>query len=328
LQPPKLRPGQQALSSRTTSRTQCAILAMVREQCFSRSRRLVRRRNSAMALLVLWLLSAPIALHSREEKKKKDEYGQGFQAQISAPESEVLEAVQAVVNNGIIHGSKEYAKDPYIEGATAVSASPQFGTWNGPGQAFYKVREEALDPIGFYQSNDVGTLAVRYVVVPAKDPAKTILRIDAVFVEDFRRTSHPSDGSVELAEYKDVQGHIDAAEEMKKDTEDALKDRDAERAKLALEQKKEDREATALAVAQSSGTLEQYVQNLRRQAERVIKVPGAQLKAAPYRTAANLKTLHGGTEVVILVTTPYWFGVETEDGQHGWVNHTQLEPLP
>jgi hypothetical protein len=26
--------------------------------------------------------------------------------------------------------------------------------------------------------------------------------------------------------------------------------------------------------------------------------------------------------------TPYWFGVETEDGQHGWLLRAQLEALP
>jgi len=70
------------------------------------------------------------------------------------------------------------------------------------------------------------------------------------------------------------------------------------------------------------------VENLRRQVERIVKAPGAQLKSAPFHSATNLKTLDAGTEVVILVATPYWFGVETEDGQHGWVNHSQLELLP
>ena len=28
---------------------------------------------------------------------------------------------------------------------------------------------------------------------------------------------------------------------------------------------------------------------------------------------------------MILIATPYWYGVETEDGQHGWINHAQLE---
>ena len=169
---------------------------------------------------------------------------------------------------------------------------------------------------------------MRYVV-QSKDAANTLLRIDAVFVEDFRRVAHPSDGSVESAEYRDIQDHVDASELQKKQAEEAGKHREQELARQALESKNEQAEATALALAQSSAeTLEQHVQGLRRQAERVIKAPGAELKAAPFHTAANLKTLDTGSEVVILIATPYWFGVETEDGQHGWINHAQLEPLP
>jgi len=28
------------------------------------------------------------------------------------------------------------------------------------------------------------------------------------------------------------------------------------------------------------------------------------------------------------VVTKYWYGVETTDGQRGWVHHSQVEPLP
>jgi hypothetical protein len=289
---------------------------------------LVCRRSLAVAMLVLWFLSSAAPLQSREHKKKKEDYGLGFSTEISAPESEVLEVVQTVINNGIIQGSKEYNKDQYIEGASAAESSTLFPAWTGPGKVFFKVRTGALDPRGFYESNDMGTLAVRYVV-QSKDASNTILRIDAVFVEDFRHIVHPSDGSVENAEYKDIQDHVDTIELQKKQAEEAGKHREEEIAKLALEQKSEQAEATALALAQSSAeTLEQHVQNLRHQVERVIKAPGAELKAAPFRTAAKLKTLDTGSAVVILIATPYWFGVETEDGQHGWINHAQLEPLP
>jgi len=290
---------------------------------------LVCRRGLATAMLtLLWLLSAVIPAQGREPKKRKEDYGQGLTSEISAPESEVLDAVEAVVNNGIIQGSKEYDKDRYIEGASPATSSTLFPDWTGPGKVFFKLRTEALDPRGFYEGNDVGTLTVRYVV-QAKDPGNTIVRIDAVFVEDFRRIVHPSDGSVESAEFKDIQDHVDATELQKKQAEEAGKHRQEELARRALERKNEQEEATALALAQSSAeTLEQHVQNLRHQVERVIKAPGAELKAAPFRTAANLKSLDTGSEVVILVATPYWFGVETEDGQHGWINHAQLEPLP
>jgi acyl-CoA reductase-like NAD-dependent aldehyde dehydrogenase len=165
--------------------------------------------------------------------------------------------------------------------------------------------------------------------VQSKGPRQTILRIDAVFVEDFRHTVHPSNGSVESAEYKDIQDHVDALELQKKQTEESEKHRQEVLAKQTLEHKREQDEASALATAQTSAeTLEQHVENLRHQVERVVKAPGAQLKSAPFRSATNLTALDAGAEVVILIVSPYWYGVETEDGQHGWINREQLEPLP
>ena len=70
------------------------------------------------------------------------------------------------------------------------------------------------------------------------------------------------------------------------------------------------------------------VENLRHDVERVVKSPGAQLKSAPFHSASSLKSLAAGSQVVILVSTRYWYGVETESGEHGWVHHSQLEPLP
>jgi hypothetical protein len=75
-------------------------------------------------------------------------------------------------------------------------------------------------------------------------------------------------------------------------------------------------------------SLEQHVEELRRQVERLIKKPGAPLKSAPFHTASTLKTLEPGVEVLILISTTYWYGVETHDGQHGWIRRDQLEQLP
>jgi len=278
-------------------------------------------------LSVLWLAFAVVPLRGREHKKRED-YGLSFSMEIAVPESEVLQAVEAVVDDGIIQGSKEYNKDKYIEHATAATSSPLFPPWKDPGKVFYKVRNKVLAPANFKETGDEGTLAVRYVV-QSRDPNKTILRIDAVFVEDFRRTVHPSDGSVESAEYKDIQDHIDALELQKSQALEGEKHRQQELARQALERKSEQDEALALAAAQTSVQgLEQHIQELRRQAERVIKAPGAQLKSAPFHSASNLKSLETGTEVVIVIATPYWYGIETEDGQHGWIHREQLEPLP
>src|SRR5579863_5843446 len=289
----------------------------------ARSRRAMLGRG--VALLSAFCLTLAVSpVHSREHKKHED-FGMGLSTEIAAPEREVVEAVASIVDNGIIQGSFEYNKDKYIDKANATDSSPLFPPWKDPGTVFYKVRTKVLAPANFKETRDEGTLAVRYVV-QSRDAGRTILRIDAVFAEDFRRTVHASDGSVESAEYKDIQDHVDALELQKSQAQEGESHRQQELARQALERKSEEDEAVALASAQTSAqSLEQHVHDLRQQAERVIKAPGAQLKSAPFHTASNLKSLETGTEVVIVIATPYWYGVETEDGQHGWIHHDQLE---
>jgi hypothetical protein len=31
---------------------------------------------------------------------------------------------------------------------------------------------------------------------------------------------------------------------------------------------------------------------------------------------------------VVLILTPYWFGIETNDGHRGWLRKEELVPLP
>jgi hypothetical protein len=285
-------------------------------------------KKCILALSLLGFLSAVPGSQGRERKNKKEEFGQGFSTEVSAPESEVLEALDSVVNDGMIEGSKEYNKDKFIDKAYPAESSPLFPQWTNPGKVFYKVREKVLAPLNFNEANDEGTLAVRYVVQP-KDATRTVLRIDAVFVEDFRRTSHASNGSVETAEYKDIQDKVDSIESQKRQDQEAARHRSEELARQSLERTNAQDEAAALALAETSAqTLEQHVAKLRQQLERVIKAPGADLKSAPFQTASKLKTLEAGSEVIILIVTPYWYGIETEGGEHGWINHAQLEPLP
>ena len=213
------------------------------------------RRNflTIAMLFVVWLLSATPLLHGREHKRKvkTEDYGLGFSTEIAAPEKEVLQAVEDVVNDGIIQGSKEYNKDKYIESATPAASSPLFPEWKEAGTVYYKVRTGVLAPLNFRESRDEGTLAVRYVV-QSKDDSRTIVRIDAVFVEDFRHTVHPSDGSVENAECQDIQTRVDAVEAEKKQAGERERQRQEKTAKELDERKKETEEASALTAAQSS----------------------------------------------------------------------------
>jgi hypothetical protein len=279
--------------------------------------------------------------------KDKDatEYGAGLIINLPFPQDQVLQIVQEVAQNGIVRGTKEYNKDEYVSGAGEVPSTKVFSEWTEGGKVFYKVRLKALNPQNFKDTNDVGTLAVRYVV-QGQDDGHTVLRIDARFVENYRRISHASNGSVEGAEYKTIHDRLEDMETVKAQTAQSEKEKQEYFAKkqatsLKDESAGSDTNATPMkadtsippAAATSTATtspqtLEERVRDLRRQVQRLVKAPGAPLKAAPFHTASTLQSLPEGTEVLVEITTPYWLGVETHAGQHGWMMRDELEMLP
>ena len=284
-----------------------------------------RMRLLYLTSLVALVLFAPNPLHARG--KSTESYGMGLNVSVPASERDVLQAVQDVAADGIIQGSKEYNKDEYVGGADAADSTSVFPKWTGSGKVFYKVRQNALDPRNFKDGGDSGTLAVRYVVQPGDDKS-TILKIDAIFVDDFHRRPHLSNGSVGAAEYAAIQDHLAAMQLQKQQATQDEQRHQQELAARELESKRKQQQLEQ-AVAQAPGeSLEQHVRNLRHDAERLVKSPGGELRSAPYRSASSLKALSSATVVVILVSTPYWYGVETEDGQHGWIHRSELEPLP
>ena len=286
------------------------------------------------------------------DKKDAVHYGAGLIVNLPASESEVVSAVQEVVQNGIIRGTKEYSKDEYISGAMPASDSRYFPAWTEGGKVLYKIRLHALDPLNFKNTNDVGTVAVRYIVT-GQDETHTVLRIDAVFAEDYRHTVHPSNGSVESSEYKQIHDRLDAFELIKQETAEAEKKKQVtveqkfatsvspteaskpvatqavpEQRSVATPQLEPSHEDAHTVPSTAPESLDEQVKELRRQVERLVKAPGTNLKAAPYQKASNLQTLPSGTEVLIVISTPYWYGVETHNGQHGWVPRNDLEELP
>lgn len=264
---------------------------------------------------------------SARSKNSTEAFGVGVSVTVPAPESEVLQAVQDVAADGIIQGSKEYNKDEYISGAEAVDSTTVFPKWEGQGRVFYKVRHNAIDPRNFKDAGDSGTLAVRYVVEQG-DEKSTILKIDAVYVDDMHHRAHPSNGSVESAEYATIQDHIATMHLQKQHAAEEEGHRKQEVAAKELEGKRKGQERDAALSQTHDENLQQYVARLRREAERKIKSPGAQLKSAPFRSASSILSLAAGERVVVLIDTAYWYGVETEAGQHGWVHRSQLELLP
>jgi len=298
------------------------------------------RKISLIPFLGLFLILAAVLPLAAREKDATD-WGAGLIVNVPFPESEVSQVVEEVVQNGIIRGSKEYNKDEYIAGAIPVSSTRLFRAWTEGGKVFYKIRLKALDPRNFKDSGDVGSLAVRYVVQPQGDK-NTVLHIDAIFAEDFRHTVHKSNGSVETAEYKEIHDRLESIEALKNETVEAEKEKQEQLAKkqqpVLLESSTPSISASTSAPAPSSSasgtdagpaeTLEQHVKTLRQQVERLVKAPGAALKSAPFHTASTLQSLPAGTEVLIVISTPYWVGVETHEGQHGWILRSDLELLP
>jgi len=300
---------------------------------------IVHSRGIPFLRLAMVLTLSVSAFAAPRREKDATQYGTGLIVNVPFPESEVTQVVQDLVQNGIIRGTKEYAKDEYVRGAAAAGSTRVFQQWSEGGKVFYKVRLKALDPWNFKDSSDVGTLAVRYVV-QAQDETHTVLRIDARFVEDFRHTSHPSNGSVESAEYKDIHDHLEQIEVMKVQAADARSNQQTARSQASvLKDETPVTQPAAVTPPADAATptpsssapaqsLEDRVKDLQRQVQRVVKAPGAPLKSAPFHTASTLQSLASGTEVLIVISTPYWLGVETHEGQHGWILRDDLELLP
>ncbi len=155
------------------------------------------------------------------------------------------------------------------------------------------------------------------------------MQIDAIFVESAHRAVHASDLTVESSEFKAIQEHLQTIQLAEQEAADIKRRHDsAELVKQTIIRKRED-ESTLLASTQNSvKEFEERLKDLRHEIERRVKAPGTDLKAAPFQSSAKVSTLPAYTEVVIVIVTPHWYGVQTPDGQRGWITIDQLEPLP
>ena len=278
------------------------------------------RTAAFSALMLLFLPAAGVAKETLSTP--------GLMREFFGSLEEVRQAVQFVVRDHIIHGTLIFDKEPILNGAEAVNSSSLFDPWQGPGDVYFKIRKDAIAPRHFLESGDQGTIAVRFVLIPV-DANRTRVKIDAIYQETAHRTFHPSDGTVEKSEMKEIKDELETLQEAAAQAADARRRQtSAELVRQSQIRQRED-ETSRIGNAQSSlKDLEQQVNSLHHELERRVKSPGADLKAAPFQSAATLKTLSAFTDVVILIVTPHWLGVETPDGQRGWVPQELLEQLP
>jgi len=296
----------------------------VRDKCALWRMRVSRVIAGCLTLLFLGPVSASSLPSSKRDALSKN----ALVTDLSASQADVLQAVKEVVADQVIHGTFQFSNEKEMAGAHAAESASAFAPWTDPGTVFFKVAENVLSPRNFKDSNDLGTVTVRYVV-QAVDPSTTSLRIEAVFIETNRRTVHPSEGVVETAEYAAIQQRVQAIQFERKEAAEEQSKNEKQRAAKQAEAEKAAREAGLTASAASSvQELEQRVEKLRHQVEAKTKAADTPLKSAPYRSAATLQPLSANTPVVILILTPFWYGVETQDGHRGWIHRDQLEQIP
>jgi hypothetical protein len=251
-------------------------------------------------------------------------YGEGFSIDLDEPYDRVLQVIQAVSEDGIIRGSSEYRGTSELEGASPAKTCSAFKTPPAPGTVLYKVRAQTIAPEHFYDSNDMGTLAVRYVV-NALGPKTTRLIIDAVFQEDNHHHFHSSDGTVENAEFLAISDEIrDIEDREAKQRQDAASAEQAQ--KLSQLQAELDQEREQLkAVNAKEQELQNKIQALQAGKPGHIRTASADLKVEPYNQSKTLQLLSQGDVVTVLQQTRSWYRVQVASGEQGWVYRLMLE---
>jgi len=278
--------------------------------------------RKACALLLLALFASPVAFSDRGVTP-----GEGFSIDLPNPEADVVTAVQALIDDHIIHGTYVYEREKTLNEAAAETSSAYFGPWQEPGHVFYKVRRDALAPRNFKNSSDIGVITVRYIVRSVSE-GRTHLEIKAVFVEDGTHRVHASDGTVETSEYAELQTQFGNLRKERAQAAEIMQKRAAVAEEAALARQKEEEAGRYQAAQSSVKTLQQRLNELQHAVEVRVPSQDTELKSAPFRGAATLTRIPANSDVLVEIVTAYWYGVETIDGHRGWVRRDQVVPLP
>jgi hypothetical protein len=281
---------------------------------------MMRLRPVSYILCILLVLAAATYAPARDT----NHYGSGFTIDLDEPYERVLQVIKTVSEDGVVRGTSEYKGSAEIYGAAPGTASSAFHTPPAPGTVLYKIRKDTIAPEHFYQSNDVGTLAVRYVV-KSLGPNSTRLNIDAIFQEDSHHHYHPSDGTVENAEFLAISDEIkDIDDKEAKEKQEAL---------YAVEEKKIAGLLTQLDQARADlKTADAKEKEISRKVSAVsggkagrVKTASADLKAEPYNESKTVGSLSQGEAVTVLLQTRSWYRVQSSSGAQGWVYRLMLE---
>jgi hypothetical protein len=294
------------------------------------------RSSLSVVPLVFWLLSGLCYSRTRETAAPS------FTIDVDQPFSQVVTVVEDNARSSVIKGTFEYAGDDQLTGAQFEESSRLFPTWSGAGRVFYKVRSKTLAPKHFINSNDVGTVAVRYVVQD-NGARSTRLVIDALFVENGGHHGHPSDGYVETCEFAEIgkrlkerdleqtlraSGHeFSPTRESSSQPENTLEPTDSNAAADIWRAISDQRSRLAADTAKLK-QFEAQAHKLRAAEFVRIRAERVELRASPYSHARVIEALKLGQEVTVLAKSAYWCRVRAEDGQEGWAQYSALELQP
>jgi hypothetical protein len=278
--------------------------------------------NTSVLVTTLLLLGA-----DQGYARKHEHYGQGFSIDLAQRYDEVRDVVRQIIRDGIIRGTYQYRGTKELDGAEPTSKCNAFTPWTGQGEVLYKIRPHTLAPEHFYQSNDEGTVAVRYIVQPLA-PSGTRLRIDAIFIEASGRARHVSDGRVEESEFEAISDAMKDIEDAEAKQGEKLL-REQQQQQIEELQTQLDRETEQLKeVTAKEQRLEQQIQQQQGLHAARVKTSSADLKAQPYNQAKTMRLLSEGDRLTILLETPAWLRVQTAEGEQGWVYRLMLEVSP
>jgi len=268
----------------------------------------------------------------------KDAIASSFSIDVDGRYDDVMEAVNLVANNGVIDGTFEYKGDESLPGAELAPDCSMFDTWRGPGKVICKIRKRALSPSHFINSNDVGTVAVRYIVQTVS-PTTTRLFIDAIFLENSHHHPHPSDGYVETTEFAEVAKHLKQLTEAHDTLQAGYSSSEASpRSVAASEGAVADAADLQKVLAEQQAKLHVDSQHLadleRRLADlqvgrklRVVSERG-ELKSNPYSHSSVITAVPQGASLLVIAESEHWYEVRANNGKEGWIHHSQVEAQP
>jgi hypothetical protein len=281
-----------------------------------------------VATLSLTIILASAHASPEPSRDKNDSASEGFAIELPNAEADVTAVVQSVAADHVIRGTYIYEREKTLNDATTETSSSYFGSSSEGGHVFYKVRRDALAPRNFKNSSDIGIITVRYIVRPVS-PARTRLEITAVFVEDGSRRVHPSNGIVETSEFSEIQNQLTTMQRDRMKVEDAREKQESAAAEASAAARERSEETRRYQTAESSlKVLQQRADELQHALEVRTIDQNTELKAAPFRSAAALTKVPAGSDVLVVIITTYWYGVEMLDGHRGWLRRDQVASLP